>query len=206
MLTPACKSRSCTLQCCICLLPRLTKQLSAGMPQRHITYAVESQSGSLELRIPSGTTVRRRFSDFVALERLLRCTHRGHFIPPRPLKHAGKISGKLKDTFVEKRRLSLELYLQRVAAHPCAAHGFLFCGVHDAACQNWMQTPLGVGCLCSQTSTALQLAMLAFCTGALQCSSLPAQTCMRGFVRSAASTLPLDCRSPASTRPGFFLQ
>ena len=42
------------------------------MPQRHITYAVGSTTSDPSLNIPSGTVVRRRFSDCVALERRLR--------------------------------------------------------------------------------------------------------------------------------------
>lgn len=66
--------------------------------------------------------MRRRFSDFVALEALLKVTHRGFFIPPRPLKHVATLGGKLRDRFVECRRQSLELYLLQLCSHECAPH------------------------------------------------------------------------------------
>ena len=122
-------TRACSAHCKLCIAwPHVhlcqsalnRTRTSAGLNHKYVTYAVTSQSSSPALRIPSGTTVRRRFSDFVLLERLLRRTRRGHFIPPRPLKHVGKLSGKLRDSFVEKRRHSLELYLQRLASHRCA--------------------------------------------------------------------------------------
>lgn len=35
-----------------------------------------------------GVSVRRRFSDFVTLARLLKAQYRGYFVPPRPDKNA----------------------------------------------------------------------------------------------------------------------
>lgn len=50
----------------------------------------------------------------------MQVTHRGYFIPPRPLKYMGKVGSKLKEPFIEARRQSLELYLHRLCCHPCA--------------------------------------------------------------------------------------
>ena len=55
-----------------------------------------------------------------ALADLLRETHRGYFVPPRPDKNV--VEGqRLAAGFVELRRLGLERYLQQLAAHPALA-------------------------------------------------------------------------------------
>lgn len=42
---------------------------------------------------------------------------RGYFVPPRPEKNA--VEGqRMSDAFVEERRLALQKYLQKLAAHP----------------------------------------------------------------------------------------
>jgi hypothetical protein len=86
--------------------------------KRYMTYAVVTHSTRADF--PSGTTVRRRFSDVVLLDSVLKVSHRGYFIPPRPLKHVTTVTGKLKDSFVSERRHSLELYLNQLCSHKCA--------------------------------------------------------------------------------------
>ena len=52
-----------------------------------------------------------------ALSTLLKQTHRGYFIPPRPEKNA--VEGQMASVeFVEQRRAALERWLQQLAAHP----------------------------------------------------------------------------------------
>lgn len=52
-----------------------------------------------------------------ALGDLLKTTHRGYFIPPRPEKNP--VEGQRASTdFVEGRRTALQHYLEQLAAHP----------------------------------------------------------------------------------------
>ena len=52
-----------------------------------------------------------------ALGDLLKLTHRGYFIPPRPEKNA--VEGqRATEEFVEARRQALQKYVDQLAAHP----------------------------------------------------------------------------------------
>jgi hypothetical protein len=51
----------------------------AALRGKYIAYAVTTHTAGGASRIPSGTTVRRRFSDFVALERLLKARAAVHW-------------------------------------------------------------------------------------------------------------------------------
>ena len=52
-----------------------------------------------------------------ALSELLKVTHRGYFIPPRPEKNP--VEGqRASDEFVEVRRNALEKYIIQLAMHP----------------------------------------------------------------------------------------
>lgn len=52
-----------------------------------------------------------------ALADLLKVTHRGYFIPPRPEKNP--VEGqRAQQEFVEQRRAALQHYLEQLAAHP----------------------------------------------------------------------------------------
>ena len=55
-----------------------------------------------------------------ALSELLKVTHRGYFIPPRPEKNP--VEGqRATDEFVEVRRNALEKYIIQLAMHPAIA-------------------------------------------------------------------------------------
>ncbi|EIE22906.1 hypothetical protein COCSUDRAFT_66447 [Coccomyxa subellipsoidea C-169] len=87
-----------------------------GVQGGHVTYRV-STSTSLPTFSRPEVTVRRRFRDFVALADLLKVTHRGYFIPPRPEKNP--VEGqRAQQDFVEQRRAALQHYLEQLAAHP----------------------------------------------------------------------------------------
>ncbi|ESW14095.1 hypothetical protein PHAVU_008G252600 [Phaseolus vulgaris] len=62
--------------------------------------------------------VRRRFRDVVTLSDRLAEAYRGFFIPPRPDKSVVESQVMQKQEFVEQRRMALEKYLRRLAAHP----------------------------------------------------------------------------------------
>lgn len=52
-----------------------------------------------------------------ALHDLLKATHRGYIIPPRPEKNT--VEGqRASEEFVEGRRASLQRYLNQLASHP----------------------------------------------------------------------------------------
>lgn len=82
----------------------------------YIQYRVVTYS-----RLPSykatESMVQRRFREFVSLSEVLGTRFRGYFLPRRPEKNA--VEGqRMKDQFIEERRISLEKYLNRLAAHP----------------------------------------------------------------------------------------
>eukprot|EP01023_Acetabularia_acetabulum_P049404 TRINITY_DN5273_c0_g1_i1.p1 TRINITY_DN5273_c0_g1~~TRINITY_DN5273_c0_g1_i1.p1 ORF type:complete len:585 (-),score=103.75 TRINITY_DN5273_c0_g1_i1:1211-2908(-) len=90
--------------------------LLPGVNEPYMTYLITTDC-SLPSYLPAQTTVRRRFKDVVALSNLLRNTHRGYFVPPRPEKNA--VKGKTMDTkFIEYRRRALERYLNVLGVHP----------------------------------------------------------------------------------------
>ncbi|KAF8402560.1 hypothetical protein HHK36_010646 [Tetracentron sinense] len=83
----------------------------------YVTYLITTRTnmpefGGLELN------VRRRFKDVVALSDRLSESYRGFFIPPRPDKNVVESQVMQKQEFVEQRRVLLEKYLCRLAAHP----------------------------------------------------------------------------------------
>lgn len=95
--------------------------LAAGSPfgKKVVTYKVR-----VVVRDPAAfpeykardTAVWRRFRDFVALADLLRESHKGYFVPPRPEKKP--LSLTADDAFVRDRTHQLGAYLDKLARHP----------------------------------------------------------------------------------------
>ncbi|CAM6088794.1 unnamed protein product [Calypogeia fissa] len=83
----------------------------------YVTYLITTKTNIPEFR---GTdfTVRRRFRDVVTLADRLAEAYRGYFIPPRPDKSIVESQVMQKAEFIEQRRVALEKYLFRLAAHP----------------------------------------------------------------------------------------
>lgn len=83
----------------------------------YVTYLITTRTN-----IPDfGATefsVRRRFRDVVTLSDRLSESYRGFFVPPRPDKSVVESQVMQKQEFVEQRRVALEKYLRRLAAHP----------------------------------------------------------------------------------------
>ncbi|XP_071794041.1 sorting nexin-2-like [Asterias amurensis] len=93
-----------------------------------MAYKVTTKTSNPSFKKPE-TTVTRRFSDFLGIHQKLveRHTTKGHIVPPAPEKSVvGMTKVKMSKTaeesnsmdFVEKRRASLERYLNRTASHP----------------------------------------------------------------------------------------
>eukprot|EP00884_Botryococcus_braunii_P021551 jgi/Botrbrau1/807/Bobra.0352s0004.1 len=82
----------------------------------YISYLVVTHT-SLPSYPQKTMSVRRRFRDFVALADLLKLTHRGYFIPPRPEKSTME-GARMTNDFVNLRRDALLHYLRQLAAHP----------------------------------------------------------------------------------------
>ncbi|GBG67588.1 hypothetical protein CBR_g717 [Chara braunii] len=82
-----------------------------------VTYCVKTRTTIVEFS-KQEFSVRRRFRDFVTLADRLAESFRGYFIPPRPDKSV--VEGQMMQSkeFIETRRMALEKYLQRLAAHP----------------------------------------------------------------------------------------
>ncbi|XP_065880750.1 sorting nexin 2B-like [Euphorbia lathyris] len=82
-----------------------------------VTYLITTRTNIPEFR-GSEFSVRRRFKDVVTLSDRLAESYRGFFIPPRPDKSVVESQVMQKQEFVEQRRVALEKYLRRLAAHP----------------------------------------------------------------------------------------
>ncbi|EFN57618.1 hypothetical protein CHLNCDRAFT_142705 [Chlorella variabilis] len=92
---------------------RVGDSMIPGFTSTHTEYLVTTTLENPRRRVE----VRRRFRDFVALADLLAITQRGYFVFPRPDKNT--LDQQLgKTDFVEVRRLELERYLCKLAAHP----------------------------------------------------------------------------------------
>ncbi|KAJ9539886.1 hypothetical protein OSB04_026392 [Centaurea solstitialis] len=83
----------------------------------YMTYLVTTWTNLPEF---NGTefSVRRRFKDVVTLSDRLADSYRGFFIPLRPDKSVVEGQVMQKQEFVEQRRMALEKYLRKLAAHP----------------------------------------------------------------------------------------
>lgn len=83
----------------------------------YVTYMVTTKTNVPEFG-GSEFSVRRRFRDIVTLADRLSESYRGFFIPPRPDKNVVESQVMQKQEFVDQRRVALEKYLRRLAAHP----------------------------------------------------------------------------------------
>ncbi|KAK7276059.1 hypothetical protein RIF29_17191 [Crotalaria pallida] len=83
----------------------------------YVTYLITTRTNVSEFG-GSEFGVRRRFRDVVTLSDRLAESYRGFFIPPRPDKSIMESQVMQKQEFVEQRRVALEKYLRRLAAHP----------------------------------------------------------------------------------------
>ncbi|KAF5186341.1 Sorting nexin 2b [Thalictrum thalictroides] len=83
----------------------------------YVTYLITTKTNLPEFGT-SEFSVRRRFKDVVTLADRLSESYRGFFIPARPDKNVVEGQVMQKQEFVEQRRLALEKYLRRLAAHP----------------------------------------------------------------------------------------
>lgn len=89
-----------------------------GLEEAYISYEVVTTT-TLPHFSGGRFSVRRRFRDVVSLSNLLPKLLHGSFLPARPDKNL--IEGRrMTDAFIEARRLALERYLNRLAAHPAA--------------------------------------------------------------------------------------
>ncbi|KAJ7963912.1 sorting nexin 2B-like [Quillaja saponaria] len=96
----------------------LTNSLVPGGTTYH-TYLITTRTNMPEYGGPgSEFSVRRRFKDVVTLSDRLSESYRGYFIPIRPDKSSVESQVMQKHEFVEQRRLALEKYLMKLAAHP----------------------------------------------------------------------------------------
>ncbi|KAK9866902.1 hypothetical protein WJX84_001593 [Apatococcus fuscideae] len=87
-----------------------------GVMGKYMSYSVRTKTNRPNFR-QQDFAVRRRFRDFVALHDLLKSTHRGFFIPPRPEKNTME-GQRAQPEFIELRRMALQRYLHQLAAHP----------------------------------------------------------------------------------------
>ncbi|KAK9154053.1 hypothetical protein Sjap_001533 [Stephania japonica] len=83
----------------------------------YVTYLITTRTNLGEFG-GAEFNVRRRFRDVVTLGDRLAEAYRGFFVPPRPDKNVVESQVMQKQEFVEQRRVALEKYLCRLAAHP----------------------------------------------------------------------------------------
>eukprot|EP01137_Pigoraptor_chileana_P024084 Opistho-2@91471 len=104
--------------------PKHPLVISVAEPERHgegisafVTYNVHTETTLPLYRAPE-MTVRRRFRNFLWLYEQLIETYPGTIVHPPPKKNfMGKFASE-ESGFVERRRLELERFLQRLAVHP----------------------------------------------------------------------------------------
>jgi hypothetical protein len=87
----------------------------------HVTYKFTTKT-NIPSYLGSEFCVERRFRDVVTLADRLAESYRGYFIPPRPDKSVVEGQVMQKVEFIEQRRIALEKYLARLAAHPVLRH------------------------------------------------------------------------------------
>uniref|UniRef100_A0A7S0RGS5 PX domain-containing protein n=1 Tax=Chlamydomonas leiostraca TaxID=1034604 RepID=A0A7S0RGS5_9CHLO len=91
-------------------------QNALGIKTHYVQYVVRTDSSLPALRA-DGMEVRRRFSDFDALHKVLKQEYRGYFVPPLPEK--AFIAGKMAhDDFIRLRRADLQAFIKSVIVHP----------------------------------------------------------------------------------------
>lgn len=96
--------------------PREEEDLVAG-GNTYMTYLITTCTNLPDF---NGTefSLRRRFKDVVTLSDRLSDSYRGYFIPMRPDKSVVGKQVTQKQEFVEQRRMALDKYLKKLAAHP----------------------------------------------------------------------------------------
>ncbi|KAI8987387.1 hypothetical protein BDF20DRAFT_910016 [Mycotypha africana] len=102
-----------------------SKKVYVKDPQKE----VEEQSTYVSYLVVSDKKqVRRRYQDFVWLHNVLYTHFPACFVPPLPDKHRLEyVKGdRFSQEFVEKRRMSLERFMQRIARHPILSKAELF--------------------------------------------------------------------------------
>ncbi|KAG1458874.1 hypothetical protein G6F56_006290 [Rhizopus delemar] len=89
---------------------------------------IEQQSTFISYLVISNKKVRRRFQDFVWLHNVLYTHYPACFVPPLPDKHRLEyVKGdRFSQDFIEKRRISLERFMQRITRHPILGKAELF--------------------------------------------------------------------------------
>ena len=98
--------------------PQMSLAAGSAFGKKVVTYKVRVVVRDAAAFPEYGTrdaAVWRRFRDFVALADLLRESHKGYFVPPRPEKKPLSASD---DAFVRDRTHQLGAYLERLVRHP----------------------------------------------------------------------------------------
>ncbi|EJT99949.1 hypothetical protein DACRYDRAFT_95772 [Dacryopinax primogenitus] len=97
-----------------------------GTKDMYISYAVKSQT-DFPFFPQQQTVVRRRFHDFVFLWQHLSQDFAACVVPPLPSKHRAEyVTGdRFSPSFVEKRRLDLQRFLQRISNNPTLSRSTL---------------------------------------------------------------------------------
>ncbi|WIA39527.1 hypothetical protein OEZ86_005618 [Tetradesmus obliquus] len=85
----------------------------------YVSYKVRTTTRLPQYNRPSCEVI-RRFRDFVHLEGQLAEKHKGVILPPLPEKNAVQ-KFQMSQEFIEDRRRALQVFLNRVAAHPVLA-------------------------------------------------------------------------------------
>ncbi|KAH6569319.1 hypothetical protein BASA50_003390 [Batrachochytrium salamandrivorans] len=100
--------------------------ITVSDPQKHgegssafVSYLVSAHTSLAGFK-STDPSVRRRFQDFVLLQKMLADAHPACIIPPLPGKHRMEyITGdRFGPEFIEKRRISLQSYVDRISRHP----------------------------------------------------------------------------------------
>ncbi|KAI8896670.1 hypothetical protein BC833DRAFT_527970 [Globomyces pollinis-pini] len=99
-------------------------QVTVSEPLKH----GEGSNAFVSYLVTSTKQVRRRFQDFVTLHRWFCETHPQCIIPPLPGKHRMEyVTGdRFSEDFLEKRRLSLQCFIDRIRRHQILSNSDVF--------------------------------------------------------------------------------
>ncbi|KAJ8655823.1 hypothetical protein O0I10_008487 [Lichtheimia ornata] len=93
---------------------------SAAVQGSFISYLITTETNIETFASKRSRSVRRRYQDFVWLHESLSLENPACIVPPLPEKHRlSYINGdRFSDAFLERRRLGLQWFLDRIACHP----------------------------------------------------------------------------------------
>ncbi|KAJ3415707.1 intercellular trafficking and secretion [Chytridiales sp. JEL 0842] len=125
-VTPATQSQQAASLTTFPVFGTSTLNVTVSEPQKHgegsgafVNYLISTKT-NISIYANTEMSIRRRFHDFVWLQKSLMEEHPSCILPPLPGKHRMEyLTGdRFSPEFIEKRRVSLQMYMDRISRHP----------------------------------------------------------------------------------------